>query len=120
MIFNLWLIPLSFFTILIILAIILALVTLVFVSQSPKLTLDSTPYECGVMPFSMSTLSTHIHFYVVSVVFLIFDVELVATLPVVTSSLLEKDWLSIWLLIPLILTLGLLLELHYGSLDWKC
>ena len=75
----------------IILAIILALVTLVFVSQSPKLTLDRTPYECGVMPFRIRTLSTHIHFYVVSVVFLIFDVELVATLPVVTSRLLEKD-----------------------------
>nr|AGI04245.2 NADH dehydrogenase subunit 3 [Pediculus schaeffi] len=116
---NIWIIPLSLVTTLGVVIFLLALLMLIFTSQNKKNSFDLTPYECGVMPFSMNSFPTHIHFYVVSIVFLVFDVEIVATLPVVFSGLKEANWIVLWFSISFILTSGLMLELYFGSLDWK-
>ena len=50
---------------------------------SPKVKLEKklTPYECGFSPFSSPSETVNIQFYRICLIFLIFDVELVAILP---------------------------------------
>ena len=39
------------------------------------------PYECGEKPFSLPTKSLPVHFYVIAMLFIIFDVELAFLFP---------------------------------------
>jgi NADH-quinone oxidoreductase subunit A len=40
-----------------------------------------SPYECGFTPFGDARLQFNVHYYVVCILFLIFDLELVLLLP---------------------------------------
>jgi NADH-quinone oxidoreductase subunit A len=48
-------------------------------------------YECGERPVGTSWISFNIRFYVIALVFLIFDVEVVMIYPVATVF---KDWVN--------------------------
>nr|WJQ21836.1 NADH dehydrogenase subunit 3 [Actornithophilus grandiceps] len=93
---------------------ILVIVSLFFVA-SPLGELSDSPFECGFESSFFSRIPFSLHFFSVSVVFLVFDLEIVALLPLVT-------WLTgvtfITLLI-FILMLGLIIEWFDGSLDWS-
>jgi NADH-quinone oxidoreductase subunit A len=41
----------------------------------------NSPYECGFDPFSTVRERTSIHFYLVSILFLIFDIEIIFLFP---------------------------------------
>nr|ACF40951.2 NADH dehydrogenase subunit 3 [Pthirus pubis] len=80
---------------------------------------DHSPFECGVMPYSTSYSPFYVQFYCMSVIFLVFDVEIVILLPMVEASLPEVSGVVFWLLTFLLLFMGLLIEIGYGSLEWK-
>ena len=77
------------------------------------------PFECGFNPSNVARLPFSLRFFLVAVVFLIFDVELVLIFPVVVSSSGANPIIRIALLMTfvLILTLGLYHEANQGRLD---
>nr|QMP96510.1 NADH dehydrogenase subunit 3 [Bithynia leachii] len=80
----------------------------------------SSPFECGFDPIKSARLPFSLRFFLLAILFLIFDVEIVLLFPILASMSISY---SIKLLFGLffflmILTLGLFHEWNEGSLDW--
>nr|WPS67083.1 NADH dehydrogenase subunit 3 [Hyssopus sp. 1 HHL-2023a] len=79
----------------------------------------SSPFECGFDPMSVNRLPFSLQFYLISIIFLIFDVEIAMILPMINSfSSLYYYMIFNMILIMLILLFGLYLEMKEGALMW--
>ena len=78
-----------------------------------------TAYECGFNPFSDSRSEFDIKFYVVAILFLIFDLEISFLFPfAVNFDLLSVLAFKTMLFFLFILTIGFYFEWKKGALDW--
>nr|ASM82715.1 NADH dehydrogenase subunit 3 [Creobroter elongata] len=80
----------------------------------------NSPFECGFDPISSSRLPFSLRFFLVAIIFLIFDVEIALLLPM--TIIMTKSNLIIWIMTSmtflLILIIGLYHEWNQGSLEW--
>jgi len=78
-------------------------------------------YECGELPLANQTReSFQIHFYLLAMLFLIFDLELVLLLPLsVTLSTVSAYGFWVAVLFFIILTVGFILEIGTGAISLK-
>lgn len=79
----------------------------------------NSPYECGFEPFGDSHLFFNISFFIVGILFLIFDLELIFILPwaVALGNLpIFSFWLMIYFII--LFVVGFIYEWKKGALDW--
>nr|YP_007624313.1 NADH dehydrogenase subunit 3 [Grus carunculatus]ACN53599.1 NADH dehydrogenase subunit 3 [Grus carunculatus]QAU54023.1 NADH dehydrogenase subunit 3 [Grus carunculatus] len=79
-----------------------------------------SPYECGFDPLGSARLPFSIRFFLVAILFLLFDLEIALLLPLPWAIQLQSPtttlaWTSIILLL---LTLGLIYEWMQGGLEW--
>jgi NADH-quinone oxidoreductase subunit A len=76
-------------------------------------------YECGFNPFEDSRNEFDIRFYIVAILFLIFDLEIGFLFPF-SASLSSFEIISIMsmLFFLFILTVGFVYEWKKGALDW--
>nr|ANJ01476.1 NADH dehydrogenase subunit 3 [Propylea sp. HSL-2016] len=80
----------------------------------------SSPFECGFDPKNSARLPFSIHFFLIALIFLIFDVEITLILPFIQSLKLTKllmICINLTLFI-IILILGLYHEWNQGALNW--
>lgn len=76
-------------------------------------------FECGFERLTRRRLPFSLQFYLISVIFLIFDVEISLILPLV--KLINFNYIDLILnslLVILILLLGLVIEWKEGALNW--
>nr|QUB07220.1 NADH dehydrogenase subunit 3 [Glottidia pyramidata] len=81
---------------------------------------QSSPYECGFAPMTLTRLPFSLRFYLISILFIIFDVEVVllSGVPIcIRSGVLSDCYASIFLFI-LVMYLGLMYETYKGALNW--
>uniref|UniRef100_UPI0030038E47 NADH dehydrogenase subunit 3 n=1 Tax=Hierodula latipennis TaxID=2908860 RepID=UPI0030038E47 len=80
----------------------------------------SSPFECGFDPISSSRLPFSLRFFLIAIIFLIFDVEIALILPMTIIPF--KSNMMIWtvtsIMFLFILTMGLYHEWNQGSLEW--
>lgn len=78
-----------------------------------------SPYECGFPVIEGQTRSTfQIHFYIVAMLFLIFDLEILLLMPIgVTLYQVSSYGFCIALIFFLILTVGFVLEIGTGAIS---
>nr|AET51434.1 NADH dehydrogenase subunit 3 [Corcorax melanorhamphos] len=79
-----------------------------------------SPYECGFDPLGSARLPFSIRFFLVAILFLLFDLEIALLLPLPWATQLQTPtttltWSSILILL---LTLGLVYEWMQGGLEW--
>ena len=76
-------------------------------------------YECGFEPFNDSRMEFDVRFYLVAILFIIFDLEIAFLFPW-AISLGNLGALGFWsmMVFLLILTIGFIYEWKKGALDW--
>nr|ALF85812.1 NADH dehydrogenase subunit 3 [Xanthomixis zosterops] len=79
-----------------------------------------SPYECGFDPLGSARLPFSIRFFLVAILFLLFDLEIALLLPIPWATQLQDPtttlmWASTLILF---LTLGLIYEWTQGGLEW--
>nr|ADW66058.1 NADH dehydrogenase subunit 3 [Micropternus brachyurus]ALU85735.1 NADH dehydrogenase subunit 3 [Micropternus brachyurus] len=79
-----------------------------------------SPYECGFDPLGSARLPFSIRFFLVAILFLLFDLEIALLLPLPWAIQLQSPVTTlIWTsTIILLLTLGLVYEWIQGGLEW--
>nr|YP_010960659.1 NADH dehydrogenase subunit 3 [Pleurosicya micheli]WNH38101.1 NADH dehydrogenase subunit 3 [Pleurosicya micheli] len=89
----------------------------------PQITPDQeklSPYECGFDPLGSARLPFSMRFFLVAILFLLFDLEIVLLLPLpwgdqLIHPLITFLWAS---LVLALLTLGFVYEWLQGGLEW--
>ena len=71
----------------------------------------ASPFECGFDPSGITRLSFCIKFFMVSVIFLVFDIEIALIIPILFSRAIVITFVRF-------LVFGALYEWLYGGLDW--
>nr|YP_009512693.1 NADH dehydrogenase subunit 3 [Microhyla taraiensis]AXJ93411.1 NADH dehydrogenase subunit 3 [Microhyla taraiensis] len=101
------------------LSIILAAVSFWLPIMNPD-TEKLSPYECGFDPLGSARLPYSMRFFLVAILFLLFDLEIALLLPSPWAMQLTSPISTIfWAFIILILlTLGLIYEWLQGGLEW--
>nr|YP_010454176.1 NADH dehydrogenase subunit 3 [Lusepiola birostrata]QXJ42205.1 NADH dehydrogenase subunit 3 [Lusepiola birostrata] len=107
-------------TILIFINILLLILGLTINKRSYKDREKNTPFECGFDPSIYTRAPFSMRFFLLAVIFLIFDVEIILLMPL-TMNIMNSNthWpltSSIFFLI--ILLMGLFHEWNQGSLNW--
>nr|DAZ87566.1 TPA_asm: NADH dehydrogenase subunit 3 [Dichelops melacanthus] len=80
----------------------------------------SSPFECGFDPKSSSRTPFSIQFFLIAVLFLIFDIEIAIMLPIILTMKwsMTKTWILTIMIFICVLILGLYHEWNNGVLEW--
>ena len=109
----------KYFLICLVFVLVLFGVSFFFVFQQPEAE-KFTSYECGFNPFGDARNKFEVRFYLVGVLFLIFDLELSFLFPFVVSmhQIGWNGWMTMLFFLGL-LTLGFWYEWAKGALEWE-
>nr|YP_010952469.1 NADH dehydrogenase subunit 3 [Macroglossum bombylans]WMQ52724.1 NADH dehydrogenase subunit 3 [Macroglossum bombylans] len=109
--------------ILILIFIIANIMMLLSILLSKKSFMDRekcSPFECGFDPKSSARIPFSLHFFLITVIFLIFDVEIALIFPIIFTFKLVNllNWIKISFFFIIILLLGLYHEWNQNMLNW--
>ena len=78
------------------------------------------PFECGFDPKTSARLPFSMQFFLIAIIFLVFDVELTLLLPLIKTIKITRffSFSTTSSTFILILILGLIHEWNQGSLEW--
>lgn len=77
-------------------------------------------YECGFTPFDDARNTFEVHFYLVAILFLMFDLEISFLFPwAVSLSTLSFIGYSAMVIFLILLTIGFIYEYKKGALEWE-
>jgi len=103
----------------VLMAIIVISISRIFgpVHPTPK---KNAPYESGMTPIGPAVRRLPVKFYLVAVLFILFDIEVVFLLPyaVIIRDLGTYGLISVGVFI-VIVTIGLIYEWKKGALEWE-
>nr|YP_010583736.1 NADH dehydrogenase subunit 3 [Sepia orbignyana]UXN83932.1 NADH dehydrogenase subunit 3 [Sepia orbignyana] len=110
----------SYMFILFITNMVLFLLGLIIYKRSSNNREKNTPFECGFDPSIYTRSPFSMRFFLLAVIFLIFDVEIILLIPL-TMNIMNTNthWpFTSSLIFLVILLMGLLHEWNQGSLNW--
>lgn len=101
------------------LALIITILPQIFSTSKPSKSKLSA-YECGFDPFSDSRGEFDVRFYLVAILFIIFDLEIAFLVPwaVSLSTIGALGFFSMMFFL-LVLTIGFIYEWKAGALEWN-
>jgi NADH-quinone oxidoreductase subunit A len=106
------------FTIAFFLSFIILILSYFLAIQNPELEKLST-YECGFEPYEDARLQFDVKFYLIAILFLVFDIETVFIYPW-CISISQLDIIGFWSMVDFIfeLSIGLFYVWKLGALNW--
>ena len=80
----------------------------------------NSPYECGFEAFEDARMKFDIRYYLVAILYILFDLEVAFLFPWATA-MREVGLVGFWamMIFFLVLTIGLVFEWKKGALDWE-
>nr|YP_010882134.1 NADH dehydrogenase subunit 3 [Lopaphus albopunctatus]WID87048.1 NADH dehydrogenase subunit 3 [Lopaphus albopunctatus] len=80
----------------------------------------NSPFECGFDPKSSSRIPFSLKFFLIAVIFLIFDIEIALLLPSMPTMNMSNmnNWMLTTIMFIIILIMGLYHEWNQGALNW--
>lgn len=108
-----------FFIITLFLSVILLLINFILITQNEDFNKNSS-YECGFQSFTENISNFNIQYYIIAIIFLIFDLEIMFLLPWI-SALSYVSYLSLFAIFYFFILLGIsfVYEWKKGSLEWN-
>nr|YP_009271108.1 NADH dehydrogenase subunit 3 [Velarifictorus hemelytrus]ANU83248.1 NADH dehydrogenase subunit 3 [Velarifictorus hemelytrus] len=102
------------------LSIIMMMLSLILSKKTFSDREKSSPFECGFDPKSSARLPFSLRFFLIAVIFLIFDVEIALIMPaiIIQNFSNPSSWLLMLIFFIMILLLGLYHEWNQGALEW--
>nr|YP_009050394.1 NADH dehydrogenase subunit 3 [Choaspes benjaminii]AIC37389.1 NADH dehydrogenase subunit 3 [Choaspes benjaminii] len=99
---------------------IIMIISMILSKKSFKDREKCSPFECGFDPKSSARNPFSLHFFLITVIFLIFDVEIALILPMITSFNLVNFiiWTKTSLFFLIMLLIGLYHEWNQNMLNW--
>nr|YP_010273947.1 NADH dehydrogenase subunit 3 [Bulinus nasutus]QYJ56650.1 NADH dehydrogenase subunit 3 [Bulinus nasutus] len=79
-----------------------------------------TPFECGFEPLSEMRSPFSIRFFLLIILFLIFDIEISLIFPIISMLIISKKFSTIFsfMVFLIILLFGIFHEWNEGAIDW--
>nr|YP_011009651.1 NADH dehydrogenase subunit 3 [Hygia lativentris]WPV77643.1 NADH dehydrogenase subunit 3 [Hygia lativentris] len=79
-----------------------------------------SPFECGFDPKSSARLPFSLQFFLIAILFLIFDIEIAMILPMIITMKMSNimSWAMTVTIFILVLIIGLYYEWKNGMLEW--
>jgi len=95
------------------------LVTVVTVlTQKPPQKEKNSAFECGFSPFSQARGEFYVKYFIISIIFLVFDIEIIYFIPWITTIQVSGVFgYIIFILITKLLTIGFYYEWKKGVID---
>nr|QFI35938.1 NADH dehydrogenase subunit 3 [Mileewa albovittata] len=109
------------FMILIIMLAMIMMMLIILISKKSIIDFQkSSPFECGFNPTAYKRLPFSIHFFLIAVIFLIFDIEIIIIIPMIMTmkSSILIYWINTMISLMLVLIMGLYHEWKNGMLKW--
>nr|YP_009164283.1 NADH dehydrogenase subunit 3 [Amynthas corticis]AIR76380.1 NADH dehydrogenase subunit 3 [Amynthas corticis] len=81
----------------------------------------STPFECGFDPKNTARIPFSTRFFLLAIIFIVFDIEIVLLMPIPTMLMTSyaPHIMITYMLFIIVLIVGLIHEWNEGSLDWS-
>nr|AZZ89042.1 NADH dehydrogenase subunit 3 [Achilidae gen. 1 sp. n. 1 SX-2018] len=91
------------------------------ISKKNKMSREKNkPFECGFSNISSARMPFSTHFFLIAMMFLIFDIEISMILPMYSTKMIKMDeWMYTSMTIIMILMAGLIHEWNNGMLEWS-
>nr|UOU85051.1 NADH dehydrogenase subunit 3 [Silo pallipes] len=103
-----------------IIAILMIMISLILAKKSFNDYEKISPFECGFDIMSNPRMPFSLHFFLISIIFLIFDVEITLLMPII--MIMEISNMIYWTLLSIFFLFILLLSLYYewnqNMLNW--
>lgn len=108
-----------FLIVVIVLRLLLGFIWFIFGKNYIKIMEKGSSFECGFDPLKKARVVFSLRFFLVIILFLVFEIEVVLLIPLVLIKL-SINFFSFWVIIVVlfILFLGLLHEWNQGCLNW--
>nr|AXS65886.1 NADH dehydrogenase subunit 3 [Bostrichoidea sp. 4 KM-2017] len=80
----------------------------------------SSPFECGFDPKSSPRIPFSLHFFLIAIIFVIFDIEIALLLPMIFTLKISNlmNFSLMFLFFIMILIIGIYHEWNQGMLNW--
>jgi NADH-quinone oxidoreductase subunit A len=83
-------------------------------------TSKDSPYECGFAPFENARMKFDVRYYLIAILFIIFDLEIVFLFPwAVTMDKIGTAGVVAMAVFLLLLVVGFIYEWRKGALEWE-
>lgn len=101
------------------LSLVMIIIPTIFAAHKPDKEKIS-PYECGFEPFQDARMEFDVRFYLVAILFIIFDLEIIFLFPwaITLSKIGALGFWSMMVFLGL-LTIGFIYEWKKGALEWE-
>nr|AQM57896.1 NADH dehydrogenase subunit 3 [Dendrolimus kikuchii] len=99
---------------------IMMMISMILSKKSFKDREKCSPFECGFDPKSSARIPFSLHFFLITVIFLIFDVEIALIFPIIPLFKMTNFiiWTKISFFFLIILLMGLYHEWNQNMLNW--
>ena len=80
----------------------------------------TSPFECGFDPYRNARIPFSTRFFLLAIIFIVFDIEVVLLIPspLLINSTIDRRFLLIFYTLIIILFIGLIHEWNEGSINW--
>ena len=101
------------------LAVLIVMLSYFLVTQSPETEKLST-YECGFEPYGDTRNQFNIRFYIIAILFILFDIEIIFMLPWCVS-ISQLNLLGFWSMVEFLTELGIgfIYAWCVGAIEWS-
>nr|YP_010868567.1 NADH dehydrogenase subunit 3 [Sacculina confragosa]WGU20864.1 NADH dehydrogenase subunit 3 [Sacculina confragosa] len=97
----------------------LFLSTYLLTLKTPHSIKGMLPFECGFSMFKSFRKEFSLKFYIISLIFLIFDAEIILLLPVsISMQFMNLLWVNVYFLLISVMMMSLFIEWMNGAIDW--